>query len=416
MSHSSSYESSSLSGPLKTLYPLACLLAGPDEASDLLRRVYRQAAERPPAERPDDQEAWVRALVRTFKEEGATMDSGLESQSEETAPLADPLRQDVAENLVESALPVAFAACSAEERFLLAVDAIEEFDETALSPRSTGLDITISDARATLHHHLQDVLSTPEYALVDAAVSEAFLRRAVRDLVATRFSPVPRPIRSEVQAAVQAVRTAESPAENDAPADEASSPPDGLPARPRPRSLLFTLVIGIMVLAGGVGVWYWTGQASSPSTSTTSLVAFSAERAATVAPELISSSPDEVKAFVESTWDRQIRIPQIKGARLQGVGRLSGSSDTEVPVLLYADMSDSTRIAAFVYSYALIDRLEDKATLPPDLRDALAQPRHLVSGGQSKETGLLWRDREDIFVVVAPPSFPADSLRSQLQP
>jgi len=404
-------------GPLKTLYPLACVLAGPEAAPALLLRVYQQAAERPPAERPDDREEWLLALVRAARDEEASTDAETASVPETETPSTDPLRQEVAEQRANEVLPVALAACSPQERFVLALGVLHESEDTP--PLADTLNTTPSDARAALWAHLQAVLSEPEFALVEEALSDAFLRDAVRDWVETRFSPVPRPLQTRIR---ETLRTAQpsppadevddaSPSEEEA----SSSLLDRLPSRPRPRTLLFTLLIGALVLAGGIGVSYLRESSSPSSSSGTSLVAFSAERADAVALDKTTRDRSEAQAYLKSTWDRQIRLPTVKGARLRGVGRVRTAGDVQIPVVLYADSADGARIATFAYNYALVGRIGDTVTLDTEIRDALARRNRLVSDEQTETQGLLWRDRDDIFVTVAP-SLPADSLRARLRP
>lgn len=411
----SSSDASPLLRHLKTLYPLACLRVGPEEAPTLLHRVYEQAAEHPPAERPDDLKRWLLTLLYENSEALSLSEKELPGDetiavTEAEKPASDPLRRDVAKQRLEATLPVALAACSPRQRFRLAVDAFTQ--------ETTSTNIDVSDAHAALRRKLRAVLSEPEYALVDEAVSDATLRDAVREWVATRFSPVPSSLRSRVRAILKTARpSADAPSDEDDPSSNrgTSSLLDRLPARPRPRALLFTLLIGLLVLAGGLGVAYMMQPSSAPSPSSTSLVAFSAERAETVTPELATNDRSEAEAFVESTWGRQIQVPSIEGAQLQGVGRVRTAGDAEIPVFLYADTGDSTRITTFAYSYALIDQIESTATLDAQIREELARRNHLVADTGASRTGLLWRDRDDIFVAVAP-STSADSLRARLRP
>lgn len=402
-------------GLLKTLYPLACLLVGPEEAPDLLLRVYQQAAERPPTQRPDDREEWLRALLHEARDEAVFSDAETASALETSPSSTDPLRQEMAEQLADEALPVALAACSPRERFLLALEVLSESEDSP--PVADVLDTTPSDARTALRTRLRAVLSEPEFALVDETLSDAFLRDAVRDWVETRFSPVPRTLQTQIRETLRTARSSDSAAEPDdssSAEEEASSLLDRLPVRLSPRVLLITTLIVAVVLAGGIGVSYMR-ESSSPSSSSPSLVAFSAERAGAIRPDLTTSSRSEAKAYVESTWNRQMQLPAIEEARIQGVGQVRPVEDVEIPVLLYADTTDGTRIATFAYSYALVDRLEDAVTLDTGIRDALTRRNRLVSTEQAGARGLLWRDRDDIFVAVAP-SLPPDSLRSRLRP
>lgn len=412
---SSTSDASPPTGVLKTLYPLACVLVGPEEASELLLRVYQEMAERPPTERPDDREEWLLALLRATGDEETPAAEEAASVPEVPSSPTDPLRQEVAEELAEEALPVALAACSPRERFLLALGALREPEDTP--PLADALDTTPSDARAALRAQLQAVLSEPEFALVEEALSDAVLRDAVRDWVETRFSPIPRSLQTRIRETLRTAQTSDPADEGDdasPPEEEASSSLlDRLPSRPRPRALLFTLLIGALVLAGGLGVSYL--RESSSSSSGTSLVAFSAERTDAIALDETTNDRSEAQAYLKSTWNRQIRLPTVTGARLQGVGRVRTAGDVQIPVVLYADSADGARIAAFAYSYALVDRIGDTVTLDTEIRDALARRNHLVSDEQAETQGLLWRDRDDIFVAVAP-SLPADSLRARLRP
>ncbi len=402
-------------GLLKTLYPLACLLVGPEEASELLLHVYQQTAERPPAEHPDDREEWLRALLRAAGDEAGLAEAETASALEPTLSSSDSLRQEVAERIADETLPVALAACSPQERFLLALGALSESEDPP--PIADALDTTPSDARATLWTRLRSVLSKPEFALVDETLSDAFLQDAVRDWIEARFSPVPRSLQTQIQEILRTARTSDSAAETDDPssAEETSSLLDRLLVRPTPRALLIATLIGAAVLGGSIGVSYLRESPSPSSSSSPSLVAFSAERAGAIRPDLTTSSRSKAEAYVESTWNRQIQLPAIKGARVQGVGQVRPAEDVEIPVLLYADTSDNARIATFAYSYALADRIEDTATLDTEIRDALARRNRLVSNEQAGARGLLWRDRDDIFVAIAP-SLPPDSLRSRLRP
>jgi hypothetical protein len=410
---SSPSDASPLLGYLNTVYPLACLLVGPDQAPHLLIRVYQRAAEHPPEQRPEDTEKWLLDLLREMGELSSG-DRETVAAADEAAPGDDPLRQDVAGDLIEHALPVALAACSPQERFLLALDAFEAAGEDSTEVATDS----VTDAYATLQTKLQGVLSPIEYNLVDEALSPTSLRDAVREWVTTQFSPAPSSLRARIRTTLQTTTPAEESTSIDSEESsqtQAAASGSVLPARLSPRALLLTLLIGTLVVAGGIGVTYVMQSSSAPSaTQSTSLVAFSTERAFSVTPELRTSSRSEAEAYVRSTWRRQIQIPRIRGTQLQGVGRVR-TNDVEIPVLLYADTDDSTRIATFAYNYALVNQLGATATLNPRLRRELARPGQLVAQAEASSEGLLWRDRDDIYVAVAP-SIATDSLRARLQP
>lgn len=404
---SSPSDASPLFGHLHTLYPLACLLTGPDEAPNLLIRVYQRAAEYSSEERPDDLAKW---LVELLQEESELSPADEEEAAATVeAPSDDLLRQDVAEELVEHTLPIALAACSPQERFLLAVDAFEAAGERSELNVS---DNPPSDAFATLQVRLRDVLSATEYDLVED-LSRASLREALREWVASRFGPAPSSLRTRIRATIQTTSSSEetpSKVEEHSKTDSSAT----LPSRLSPRGLLLTLLIGALVLAGGLGVTYVMQSSSAPSSPSTSLVAFSAERAPSVALEQRTTDRSEAKRYVESTWGRQIEVPTLTDAQLQGIGRVR-SEGTEIPVFLYANPGNTPRIAIFAYSYALVDRMAATATLDTQVRAELARRNQLVVHTDTSAEGLLWRDRDDIFVAVAS-SMSTDSLRARLQP
>ena len=407
---------------LDVLYPLACTLVGDEAAPSLLTRVYQQVASAPSNERPDTLEDWVVLLLR---EAPAQSQGPSDPSISEASPPSGvgSLRREAAERLARTTLPTVLAACALEERFVLTLSA-SRLSETPQSARRSDLfDASVpTDPSALLRDKLREVLSAPEADLIDETLSDADLQEALRDVLHDHFAPVP----SALRARLRAVRRSSSPAagtdeedekdpEGSASGDTSGGLLDRLPSRPKPRTLLFVLLLGGLVLGGGLGVSYLTGSSSSTSApSPPTLTAFSAEQAGAVTTERATTQPAEAEAYLDSTWGRQVRLPSIENAQLQGVGRLRAPGNTEIPVVLYADDQEA-RIAAFVYSYALLDRLDGTVTLDTQVRSQLAQRNQLVADGKATGPGLLWRDRANIFVVVSP-SLPPDTLRARVQP
>lgn len=420
MAHSSSGpDASSLFGHLETLYPLAHLLAGPDEAPALLHRVFERAGTTRPADRPDDLEGWLLRLLLDEHEADALTADEEERSPESTPDAPDALWQEVAQQVAEDALPTALATCSVQEQSLLALDVFSGADDRRDATLATAFDTTASEAQelqskawAALRDHLREVLSAPERTLVDEALPDETLREAVRDELANRFPRVPPSLRAQIRATLQtASPTEESPSREETfRPDETTLLLDRLPSALRGRSLLLGLAVLVLVIAGGIGVSYLTQPASTPSPSRPSLVAFSAQRADSVQPALTTHSASEAKAYVASTWNRRVAVPSIGGIQLRGVGRLRVENGVEIPTFLYADPDDTSRVAIFAYSYALLDRMEAQATLGTRLREELAHSKHLVTHQNSMQGGILWRHQDDIFVAVTPTA-PPESLR-----
>ena len=409
---------------LDVLYPLACTLVGDEAAPSLLTRVYEQVASAPSNERPDTLEDWVVLLLR---EAPAQSQGPSDPSISEASPPSGvgSLRREAAERLARTTLPTVLAACALEERFVLTLSA-SRLSETPPSARRSDLfDASVpTDPSALLRDKLREVLSAPEADLIDETLSDADLQEALRDVLHDHFAPVPSALRARLRTVLRsASSTADEETENDADPEPLPSASDGpsrrlldrLPSRPKPRTLLFVLLLGGLVLGGGLGVSYLTGSSSSTSApSPPTLTAFSAEQAGAVTTERATTQPAEAEAYLDSTWGRRVRLPSIESAQLRGVGRLRAAGNTEIPVVLYTG-EEEARIAAFVYSYALIDRLDDTATLNTQVRSQLAQRNRLVADGQAAGPGLLWRNRANIFVVVSP-SLSPDALRARVQP
>lgn len=404
-------DSSSLLDHLETLYPLACTLVGPEEAPHLLRRVAEDAAEAPATDRPPNVEAWIRLLLATARDDQSLSEAGVQSSTLDEGAPPDAWQLDAAEQIIEAALPVALARCTPQERFLLALEGLDSVSaESQTEVLGDVADTTGSEVRETLWALLEDILSPTEYKLVDESLSDEAFQEAVDALLATRYPTVPRSLRAQLQDTLHTPKSAETTS----PSEDSVSLLDRLPPRPEPRTFFIALVIGALVLAGGIGVSYYTQSSPSTSSSTRSLVAFSAEQAGSIAITQETSSRAEAAALIDSAWNRRVTVPLIEDAELKGVGQLRTGNGTEIPVVVHAD--GSTRFTTFVYNYALLRRIESEATLDPRTRNALGTAHQLVDAeNETPERALLWRDRDDIFVTVAP-TLSTDSLRTRLRP
>lgn len=111
-------DSSSLLEHLETLYPLACILVGSEEAPHLLRRTAEDAVEAPPTDRPADVKAWLRRLLQAARDDRSRSETDLGSRAADERETTDAWRRDAAEQILEAALPIALARCTPQERFL----------------------------------------------------------------------------------------------------------------------------------------------------------------------------------------------------------------------------------------------------------------------------------------------------------
>jgi len=414
----SSTASSSLARHVQALYPLARVLAGDNEAAALVEDVYDHAANMPPDERPSDERTWLfRLLIDRRHGTLSSTDAELPSGTE-TSFTDDPFRREVAEQTAERKLPVAFAACSLHERVILALDVLASPSDTALA---TALDTTEANARTTrdqarsaLRASLRDVLNGPERMLVDVALPDKALRAQLRTLLEDRFQPTPSSLRATVRDILERARAKR---EADA-ADSANASTDSLLSTVSNwrsvRPLVWTLAL-VGVFAVGIAGWMYLSAASSPSSSSPqSIVDLSVQRASEVTPAQPVTSADEAETYIRATWGRRVSVPSIENASLRGVSRLQPGRDVTVPVLLYDDPPEATRIAVYAFSYALLDRLGTRGTLDRALRTKLATNQSLLDEQQDDQSVVQWRQKDDIFVAVAPHLSPS-SLRGRIQ-
>lgn len=417
---------------LETLYALARVLAGSDDADALVQTVYTQAAKVPPDQRPSDIRGWLFRLMLETKEGDLPSSGAQVHPGTDTSFTDDPFRREVAEQTANRMLPVAFAACSIHERFILSIDVLGDPSDEVLA---AALDTSVANARSVrdqarsaLRASLRDVLTGPERMLVDVALPDEALRRHLRELLLDRFHPPPTSLRASITERLERARTARSGSAGESEqADENAvlSPAFPLPERVVEaldwiqdrislRGLIGGLAFLLVVSAGIGGGRYFLDSSSPPKSSPPpSIVDVSAQRAGEVPLALNTENPTEAAAFIRQTWGRRVSVPTLDGASLQGVGRLSLSPDVEVPALLYNTPAGST-VVALVFNYALVDRLGTRAQLPREVRSRLAANDSLLTKQRKDQAVVLWRQRDDILVLVAP-NTDADKLRSRIE-
>lgn len=412
---------------LESLYALSRVVTGADEASSLLRTVYERAAEVPPTQRPSDERAWLFRLMLQARDGDFQPPEAEGHPGSDTSFTDDPFRRDVAEETAERRLPVAFAACSVHERFILAIDVLDEPSDEALA---AALDTSVTNARSVrdqarsaLRASLRDVLRGPERMLVDVALPDEVLREHLRDLLLDRFHPAPASLQSTVLGVLARARQERR---DDAVSADSTAIPGAAPVRAmwnwgrnivRDRLSLRGVLGGLVFLAivtASIGGASYLFSSSSAPPSPDGIVDLSAEQADRVEMALQTETPSRASAFVRQSFDRRISVPEVDGASLRGVGRLSLSLDTDVPALLYFDDETETEIVALAYNYALLDELGGRAALARDHRADLTSNETLLAEQRDDRGVVLWRERDDIFVIVAP-ALQADTLRSRIR-
>ena len=412
---------------LEALHALARVLTGPEEAATLIQTIYEQAAQVPPQQRPSDERAWLFRLMVQARD-GTLRPGETEEPSPDRSFTDDSFRREVAEETAERRLPVAFAACSLHERFILAVDVLGAPSDNILAAAlDTSPDEARSvrdEARSALRASLRDLLRGPERMLVDVALPDDVLREQLRDLLLGRFHPAPPSLQSHV---VDTLERAQEEREEERASTESTSGAgveairslmnravDTVRGDGSLRSVIGGLAVLLVLGAGTAGAFYLFSSASAPSASN-SIVDLSADRADRVELSLETDTPSRASAYARHSFDRRVAVPEIDAASLQGAGRLSLRSGTDVPAFLYTDDETGSQIVALAFNYALVDRLGNQATLAPNRRTKLTANETLLSEQRGDRAILLWRQRDDILVVVAP-GLRADALRTRIRP
>jgi DNA-directed RNA polymerase specialized sigma24 family protein len=420
---------------LDDLYPLARVLAGEAKADDLIAETFRRAAQTPPAERPDDLRGWLVGLLMEVRSERGDGDT-------DRGP-GDPFGREAARKAAERTLPVAFAACSAQERALLTLDVLHG---ATAAEMAGALDVPVDEARerrdearSSLRAALRDSLTGPERMLVDVALREEELREALREVLTHRFHPAPPNLQAEIASVIEDADASDperdaAPEEEDNEEASAASTAGYIEERTQVqertrRRRSRPLQTPSFDLAGGVlGVFlivtlalggYVTSVLLSPAPSSgppqQSLTAFAAENAASA--DLALSSPDtaEVTRFLADTYDRRLALPRIDRTVLAGAGTVAVDGGPSVPAIVYRDTTrGSARITALAFTYASLDALDDRAPLDTNVRKALEREGRITARRTASHTVLYWRHRDDVFVLVAE-GVEADSLAERVR-
>jgi DNA-directed RNA polymerase specialized sigma24 family protein len=406
-------DDASLTRHLGTLYPLACVLVGPDTADTLLRHTYERAAATAPEDRPADTQGWLLQLL-------------VDTHAQATGPTGprpshtDALRREVADDILSRMLPAAFATGSEEERLVLTLDVLDASPDTigqALDAPPDAIEDKRTQAWSALRTRLLEGLSGPEHTLLAESISTEQLRTALRENVTSRFPSPPAALRSVLHAILQRAE-AEDAAPPAAPSSPEKSPPADARAPTVPENnTRRRLVGGLLVLLLIAGATYAVLQFQSPGSTAPSapdLPTLATAAADTLRPSYETSDPVAARSFVESTLERRVSVPSVSGAPLQGVGRLR-VNDLRVPAFVYAEADGPESITILAFHYAGLDRLGDRVHLSDDLRNALAKNQELLPQPTDGQAAVLWRQRDDILVAVAPHLSP-EALRDRITP
>lgn len=403
---------------LDDLYPLARVLVGEAGADDLIRTTYRRARDVPPPERPDALRSWLVGLLLETRRDR-------DDHPSDRGP-GDAFGREAARHAAEQTLPVAFAACSAQERALLVLDVLSDASPAELAP-ALGLSDEDArrerdEARSALRAALRDALTGPERMLVDVALSEDDLRSVLHDVLRQRFQPAPPELHDQVSALLTSPAGASSGGDSSGGASDPESGDDASTAGPgasagrsersvpeEPSEEAFGLTAGLVgvgllvaiVLGGYVVAAVWSTPSGSPSPPAplSTFVADHLDDVETVLPETDSAGAAD---HLAQTYGRRVVLPRIADARVAAVGEVQTQSRTRIPVVLYDDAASDRRLYLFAFSYALLDTLNARVSLDAGTRRRLETEATPISRRTASRAVVLWRTRDDVLGLAAP--------------
>ncbi|SHK49705.1 hypothetical protein [Rhodothermus profundi] len=360
---------------LDELYRLAQLLTPDAEtAVRLVRTVYREALDAPP---PADQaRTWL--IARLLHHAQA-------SNTAETSGLA--ASQELAERILSRVLPAAIALLATRDRlWLYLCDVLELTPETAASLLQDSPE-GYTRAHQALRGALSRYLTAGQFALLEFGLSEAQIRSHLRQALGRLLQPPPGALRTEL------LNLTGSPS-------LASAPPSrSVVHHPATRTLVAVLIVLMAGLLGWLA-WRSTRPAPSPSASRPSdLIRRSVELAASLTVEQPLTHPAEAERYLaQQGW--RVVIPDIADARLIGLTQAPVLPELNVPVLLFEDRKSGHTLAIYLYTYALLDRYQNRLLLDPDVLRQIEEEQHFDLHVLGRQQVLVWRYRDDIYVAV----------------
>lgn len=387
------------------VYALAQSVASDaDTAAHLVEATYVHAFARlsgaddaPPAEQSDKQ--WLFAVMMDVRKEQLRRHREAEADEDVPAP-GTPLhtvRRRLARDVVRHTFPTVLATLPGGLRVLLLLCEVEGLSCAEAAP-IVGLDAEeacarLEQARTAARTSLRSEVSNRERHLLDTSLSDDWLPDALRHAIDSEFAAVPPTLRPAIAEAARGhLPTADDREPTPPEAAEDTTRSEGSSRLARG---LFALLLILTV--GLIGYLATTLLERPPETN---LVVLSAEQADAVRPVVTTDRPAEAEQFVQQQLRWRLTLPSIDQATLKGVGLIELAPDMQVPVFLYRDDLTGDPLTLYAYTYALLNRFEDRLQLAPDILRQIQDDRHFDLHDLGDQRVLVWRHRDDIFVAV----------------
>lgn len=337
-------------------------------------------------------------------------DSGM-GLSPRPSELTD-FRRRLAEDFIDRAVPSAFAALRTQQRTILMLCDVEGVP-CEEAGRVLGLDpldacTRLEDARLALRQAVFRSATEAERDLLETGIAADWTQAALQRMANSQLIATPPTLRSSVAAIF---RTEPEPG-SVATSQTVRSSAD--PNLLNWSSLLkkFGAMMLVVAVAGLLG--YGFTSLMNRGEPDLNLISLSARQAESVVATFQTASPEQAERYIYDRLGSRITIPSISAATLQGVSIREVADNADVPVLLFQDIASDRSITIYVYSYAFLDRHEQRLVLERDvLRQIEAEGNYdLHDLGETK--ALIWRYRDDIFLAIT--SGDAEELRGRISP
>ena len=379
---------------LDALYAFAQLLVSdPAEAADLVRATYARAFAHPAL--PDDgatdeARAWLFGLL--FEERRAELSgaqpTAFRMDDADFAGLAalpegalDTTRQRYAEALVARLLPSALVTLDEQARLLLALVEVSGF-----SPARGGLlmglgaeaaQATYDRARAELARSLRFAAAPHEQPLLLRVMDTPAYDAALETALEADVEPAPPTLRAMI------------------PVPE--PPSNARVTEGAPRAYSSALWALLLVVGAGL-VGYFATRGAAPEVRAVDLIAAAAADAprADVLLRTDDLAAAQTFAFDHVGW--RLSLPRIDGMTLAGVGVREVVPGVAVPVFVYQNATE--RATLYGFDYHLLDQAAAQLHLDRDVLDQIEDDRHYEVHDLGTASAILWRDRDDILVLV----------------
>lgn len=378
----------SLLAHLDALYAFAQLLApDPAAAAELVRSTYARAFvhPHPPDGTADDERAWLFGLM--LEEQQAEQAGALPSAflPSDTPPLPegalDATRQRYAEALAARLLPSALVTLDEQSRLLLSL-----VEVSAFTPASGGALLGLAPeealrvyerAHAEIARSLRFAAAPHEQPLLDRVLDTASFDDLLETALEADLEPTPPTLRAMI------------------PVPE---PPSGaVVTEGRTRSWPTALWALLLVVGAGVA-GYLATRSATPEPRPVDLIAAAADDAPRADVLLRTDEVAVAERFALDHVGWRVAVPQIDGMTLAGVGVREVVPGVAVPVFVYQNRTE--RATLYGFDYHLLDQTSTRLRLDRDVFDQIEDDRHYEVHDLGSTSAILWRDRDDILVLV----------------